>query len=225
MGRGASNAADLSEITDIISTSIASTQVNNSTLYDSSGTFIQISANTEECVNDLDVSATVLYQTSSSVFASTNVMQTVYANIMNSLTATQDAENTGGLFADADNKLLASISNVIQSTITAESIMTYTNDYVTTTTIVQACVNSSDSTNTFIGTKDSLISELSKMYSSMVTDQGVSATVANYLSADQTAKTTGLLAILIRGIMLICIVIVVIVAIVIGIIVMSYLKS
>jgi hypothetical protein len=225
MGRGVETEAFISEVTQVISSVMATTQMNNSSLVQSSSSYTQLSINSDACLNLIGVSSDLVYQTDTSMFNSQEVMQSVYTNILNQIVSTQTAENTGSLVANASAELIASVSNLIQSSITATTITAYSNDYIQSTSNLQMCVDSSGSKNIFYGTYDVLIQSLTDMYASMATEQGISATIGNYVSSDQTASATGLLAIIARAIALVAIVIIIVIAIALIIVGVILMKS
>jgi hypothetical protein len=213
------------EVTEIISSVMANVQMSNSNLYSSGSVYGQLVYGSEGCDLSITVDNSTTYQTSSVIFSQVGVMQSVYANIVNSIVTSQSIDSTGLFTPDQLAELQASITNIVSSNITASTITSYTNSFDTSTLVFQGCIYSDDSKLTFTGSQEELISSLSQMYSSMALDQGVSATISNAIDATQDVSSTGILAMILRAIVLIAAIIVVVVGVAAVVLVIIVMKT
>lgn len=198
------------EITDIISSTMANIQVNASTYVSNTNTNVQVINNSTDCSNKISTSFQQQFTSSGNVFTSQSTVQSLYAQIVNSLQTENDLQTTGGtLLTDDDAETLATIQNILQTTLTQQVIVDYTNNFINTNTNIQVCNNSSSSKNVIYGTQSYIYNIYYEQYSQMEQVQQVSADIANTLQASQSVKSTGAIAILLRAIMLIAIVIIV----------------
>lgn len=215
-----------SEVTDIISNALASIQTSNSTVVSDNSTVVQWNSDSEGCKNINISKSKTTYQASSSLYTDMSTVQTVYAKIVNDLTTSNTQSTTGasGWWDSNDVETQDTIMNMLQTSLTQEVIVNYTNTFMSTTVNVQVCTGSAGGINFIRGTRNQIYNICYDQYSQMSQVQQVSADIANTLSATQDVKKTSILAVIMRAIALICIVIIIIVAVVVAVIIMGFLK-
>lgn len=213
------------EINSIVSSVMASIQTSNSTVVDQSFVTTQINNNSAGCKNIKISRNETVYSSDAQIFTNMEAVQSIYVQVLNQLDTTQDVEQTGGGFGgkiDADTK--ATIMNILQSTLTQNAIVDYTNSFITSDDSLQVCKDSTRGVNIIVGSKRQIYDTYVQQYSQMSSNQQVSADLANYLSAGQSVKKTGILAVIVRAIALVCIAIIIIAAIVVAVILLGLLK-
>lgn len=205
------NDAKLAEITGVISEVMSQTISSSSTTFNSSSSSYQINHNSTGC-NNIKISETsVTYVASSTVLANSTTYQSVVATIVNKLTASQSQKAAGGLFTKQDNDTTAAIINLIHTKLDQETMASIGNDANTSESSVQVCDDANGGTNFYFNSQNDVFNYYNKVYSQSATVQSVAADIANTLQSDQAQKSTGLLAMLVRMVMLIVIAIIVIV--------------
>ncbi len=217
MGRTTSNVS-AAEINAVISSIMASIQVSNSTMMDQSTKSTQINSNSTRCKNVKVSRNKVVYSSDSQIFTDLNAVQSIYVQLLNQLETTNTVDETGGSWGSTDATTKAGIMNILQTKLTQSEIVNYTNSFISSNSSLQVCQDSKGGINLLIGTQKELYNVYVDQYSQMEATQSVSADIANYLSAAQDVKKTGLLAVITKAIALVCIAIIIIAAIVVVIV-------
>lgn len=212
------------EINSIVSKVMAQIQVDNSTVVDQSYITTQINSGSSNCRNVKITRNETVYSSDAQIFTNMEAVQSIYVQVLNELEASQNVDQTGGGGGKIDADTKATIMNIMQSTLTQNEIVNYTNSFIVNDQSLQVCKDSSRGMNLIIGTQKQIYNTYVQQYSQMSSNQQVSADLANYLSADQSVKKTGILAVIVRGIALVCIAIIIIAAIVVAVVVLGILK-
>lgn len=224
MGKSTSNVS-AAEINKIISSVMASIQVSSATVYDQSNSTIQLSQDSTRCRNVKIVSNKVTYSCDSQIFTNIDAVQSIYVQVLNQLETSNSIDKTGGGgFGSTDANTKAAIMNILETKLTQSEIVDYTNSFMVSSASLQVCQGSRGGINFIIGTQKELFDIYDQQYAQMSANQSVSADLANYLSADQSTKTTGILAVITKAVALVCIALIIIAAVVVVIIILGILK-
>lgn len=203
-----------SDITKIITQEMALMEVNSCSQYSSSSNTFQSINDSSNCKNVKITKETMQYVSYNTVFQSVTAVQSLYANIMNAITANFDSTQDGSSIGKTDQSLLATINNLVQTTLTQQSIINFYNNINTSDTSIQICSNSTGGSNIIFGSYNEVYDYYQQSYTQMTQVQKVSADIANTLDSDMSAKQTGIIAMITRMITVICIVLIIIAAIV-----------
>lgn len=214
MGGGASSYASIEDINEIISGSMSTIQTSNSVAYQQSSVNIQISVNSKDCNQYINQTSSTVFQSDMNLFSNESVLQAVYADIVNQITAKQETKNSGAASGSAISQLAASITNVLSSQLTSSVIYDFTTTIINTGINIQGCFGSVGSTNVIIGTKDDIYSSYYKIYSQLASSQGISATLANYTDVSQKTTSKGVLSSLLSILIFVAIIIFIIIAVI-----------
>lgn len=204
----------VSDITNIITQEMALMEVNSCSQFSSTTSTFQSINNSSDCKNIKITKETMQYVSYNTVFQSVTAVQSLYANIMNAISASFDSDQTGASIGKIDQSLLATINNLVQTTLTQKSIVDFYNNINVSDTSVQICTGSSNGLNFIFGTSDEVYEYYQQSYTQMTQIQKVSADIANTLDSDMSAKQTGIIAMITRMITVICVVLIIIAAIV-----------
>jgi len=219
MGRGTDQSIAASEITKIVSTVMATMESSNAVLVSNNDLIIQLNKDSDNCKNRSITFQKDTYVSTGTVFTSEETVQTMYANIVNQLSAELDSDVTGSGFGPGtQQQIAATIQNMLANTLTTSTIMSYVSSINNTNISIQVCYGSKNSTNFIFGSYNDVYNFYYDQYSQMAQVQQVSADIANTLDASASSKKTGILAVITRMIALVCIVIIIIIGIVIVII-------
>lgn len=217
---GKSNqSASLSTITGIVSGVMAQMEQNSAVLVQDNTLIVQLNKNSDNCKNRVVTRSHDTYVSYSTVFESDVAVQTMYATIMNSLSASFDNEQTGASLNKSVQELAATIQNILVTTLTQESITNYVSSVNTSQTYVQICHGSRNGGNFIYGSSKDIYDFYYEQYTKMAQVQQVSADISNTIDASFKSKQTGLLAMLTRMIAVICIVIILVIGIVVVIVI------
>lgn len=218
------NDAQLQEITDVISSVVAKSISNSSQKYDNNSNTYQINSNSTGCNNIKVSKSTTNYVSTSDVFSKNETYQKVVATIVNQITADQANKSDGGMGKEA-NALAATISNKIQTSLDQETLTSIGNVANISDASTQVCTGSNGGNNIFFTSTTDSFNYYNTVYSSNSTVQSVSADISNMLTADQSNKSTGIIAMIIHAIILIVIVVILIIAVVGGGAALLYVKT
>jgi hypothetical protein len=213
----------LKEITNIITTQMATMEVDSSSQYSSSNTTFQSINNSSNCKNRKIIFSDTQYVSYNTVFQSSVAVQSLYANIVNQITANLESTQDGASIGKIDQNIGATIRNIIQTTLTQSAITTYYNNISQSETSVQICNGSQGGRNFIFGSYSQLFDYYQQTYTQMVQVQQVSADISNIIDAAATAKQTGLVAMLTRMITVICVVLIIVAAIVVVVVLFGML--
>lgn len=212
-----SNNITAAEITKIISSSISSIANNVSVAYASTNVNIQSSiGNTGGCTQILHSNLESAMYFNSAIMASSSTYQSVVASIVNQLQASQTNTTTGKLLQPGQyNNVSAEILNMIVTQMTAKTM----NDIFASSQSVasnsQLCADNSGPTLQIIWSNtQTFTDQVSSLVSNNSSVQQVSADISNFLSASQANKSTGILAVLARLVMMVIVVIIIVIGIV-----------
>lgn len=213
----------LKEITNIITSEMASMEVSSCNQYASSNNTMQSITNSSNCKNRKIIFSSTQYVSYNTVFQQSIAVQSLYANIVNQISAQLSTKQDGANINKSDQNLAATIRNLVQTTLTQDSIINYYNSISTSETSVQICSGSDRGRNFIFGSYDEVFSFYQQSYTQMVQVQKVAADIANTLDADVSAKQVGLVAMITRMITVICVVLIIIAAIVVVIVLFGML--
>lgn len=204
------------EITDIITSQMASMEVSASTQVTDRNITFQMNQDSTNCKNRKITFNNTQYVSYSTVFQSSVAVQSLQANITNDIIAKLQSSQTGGtiLPTSTQQKLAATIRNTVTTTLTQEAITTFNNTLDTVNVSVQVCRGSDGGGNFIFGTYNQVFTYYQQVYTQMDQVQHVSADIANTIDADFSAEQTGIVAMLTRMITVICIVLIIVAAIV-----------
>lgn len=211
----------LSELTGIISETISQSIADSKSNYNSNSTYYQINSNSSGCNNITSTSTGVKYVATSDAVANSVTYQQVVAQIINQIMSKQSNKAEGGLFTDNENNLAAAIGNLVMTKLDQTTMAEIGNVANISTTTVQICVDSTGGNNIFFSSQIDIFNYYNSVYSASATVQSVAADISNMLSADQSNKSTGILAMIIRAIIVIAIVIILVIGGAIGLYVLT----
>jgi hypothetical protein len=224
MGGTTSSTISANEVNAIISNVMASIQSSNNTVVDQEYLTTQIISDSTNCRNVKITRNKLVYSNDSQIFTSMDAVQSIYVKVLNQLETTNDIDQTGGGSGDTSADTKATIMNILQTNLTQSEIVDYTNSFITNDESLQVCSDSKGGMNLIVGSQKQIYDTYTQQYSQMSSVQQVSADLSNYLSADQSVTRTGILAVFLKAIAVVCIAIIIIVAVFVAVIVLGILK-
>jgi hypothetical protein len=202
-----------SEVTSIISGVMASIQTSTSTVISNNDKTFQANVDSQGCNNFKFISNQTYYTCDSNVYTDQQAVQSIYAQVVNSLQTSITDKESGFSFGNLDASTVATIQNTMATILTQSVIVDYTNTFMTNSSSLQICSGSRGGRNVIIGTSDQIYNTYYDQYSKMQSVQQAAADISNTLSASTSVKKVGLISMIMRAIVLICIVIIVVVVI------------
>jgi hypothetical protein len=203
-----------SEINSIITNQMSQMESSNAVMVNDSSLTIQMINNSTNCTNRKITFSRDTYVSDGTVFMSDLAVQTLVASVMNEISSTYDAEQTGFSIGQTNQELDATIQNIIATSLTQQSITTYVSSVFNSNNSIQICYGASNSGNYIFGSTHDIYNFYFEQYTKMAQVQQVSADISNVIDASFSAKQTGIVAILARMVTVICIIIIIVVAIV-----------
>ena len=214
----------MTNLNAVISNVFAATVNKNKQQYVTGNVNIQIISNSSNCNQYINSTNETLYYASSSIFNQQNVLQSAYANIVSELQNNQDIDITG--FGGSLNaNQVTTLMNIMQTNLTSNVMSDQESNIINTNYNIQYCVGSTNSGQVIISTSQSIYDLYFQQYSSNSAVQQVTADFANYMSASQSVKVTGVLASLFKMLGVIFAIILIVVVVVIAVIAIGFAKS
>lgn len=209
-----SQSLSASEINSIITSQMASMESDNAVMVTDKNMTLQIIDDSTNCSNRKITLSRDTYISNGTVFMSDLAVQTLIASVMNQISSSFDAEQTGGSIGKTTQELNATIQNIIATSLTQSSITSYVSSVMDSNVSIQICYGSNDSGNYIFGSSNDIYNFYYEQYSKMAQVQQVSADISNVIDASFSAKQTGIIAMITRMITVICVIIIIVVAIV-----------
>lgn len=219
--------ATFSDITKMVTTSISQTIVDQSQSLTESTDVTQDNVNSAQCKNIYIGSTTTKFSATSDVYSTESTYQSMVLTLVNTIISAQNLDADGGRGSQVES-VFESIINMIETTLNANTVVTDGQTTSDMTSTSQACIGSKGGLNFVIMTKKDIFNFYANLYSQSSAVQAVSADISNYLSGTQAAKSTGILATIVKMIALIVILVILgifVFLIVAGVGVFVYLKT
>ena len=208
--------ANFKDVLDIVTTTVASTISQSSQSYSNSTIVVQDNEGTSNCTNSVWMRNKTLYYASSDIFNTTSVYQNAIISIVQQLSDTQSSKATGGIFSNQDEQFYATIMDMLQTRLTATTLVDIGNNSNNVTVYVQKCSGATNSGNIIISSQKNIFKYYNSVYNQNATVQSVCADISNYITGVQKQKKTGFLVVLIRMIALIIIGVVILAIVIVG---------
>lgn len=210
MGGSQSLDGSYESILNITTDILASTVSSNSIRYAETKNVFQLNEDSRHCRNVAKMNESNVYTASSSVFQNEYIYQEAVVNIVQKIASSQSLENDASMSANQKEKLTEKIQDIVNTSLTSESLVGVENSISNSTLFVQACMNSKGGINYINDKRDNIYSFYSNVYSQNSNVQNFAAQVSQELSGDQSAKAEGLVAVIAKIIGMIVLMVIVI---------------
>ena len=206
MSKGQSSTSLQKTVSDIIS-SVVAQQISDSQIsYQTSSNNVQVSYNSEGCKNVIITNSGNQYKASTSVLLNQDVQQTATNQITSNLQSVMEQEIEGLNLGKKQTELVEQfIDNEVSTLLNSTQMQINSETVVNQTNNTQVCFGSVDGGNFIFTNQNDTYDYFNQAYANNSAVQESSTSIANYLSSQQSQKSTGLIASLLKGLAIIII--------------------
>ncbi|MAR56866.1 MAG: hypothetical protein CMM93_06760 [Rickettsiales bacterium] len=182
-------------------------QISDSQIsYQTSSNNVQVSYNSEGCKNVIITNSGNQYKASTSVLLNQDVQQTATNQITSNLQSVMEQEIEGLNLGKKQTELVEQfIDNEVSTLLNSTQMQINSETVVNQTNNTQVCFGSEAGGNFIFTNQNDTYDYFNQAYANNSAVQESSTSIANYLSSQQSQKSTGLIASLLKGLAIIII--------------------